>query len=125
MTTWRQKWLLDSPRTMYPNVPGIPEGWDLLRVGIPNNEFILLEGRPHFFTGEWDLSIPAVIITSAQWEPFHKRHHARLPCKARARQNKSDPWVDIILAEYDAALPAKFVDTNGHHYKYVEILKGC
>lgn len=111
-----------------PPIEGIPEGYDLVRVGYPANGDLVLvgEGQVHLWAGDANYErYPVAILTRlAAWRRIGDASVPTLPyLKARFKTYEDDPWTYAHLVEYRPG-PMRFKASNQKWYRFCEIQIG-
>ena len=119
---------MDPTRKTFSAVPGVPEGWELARVGIPQvGEHYLLSPNeppaPMEDSDNYSLVVRAIVVPTKRWVTARA---ASLPARAvthryaRFRDRNNEAWVYGYLTEYRRQI-FKWRDTNGTWWKYCEV----
>jgi len=107
----------------YANIPGIPEGWQLVRIGIPAPGEMYLgdKGEPTEMPKDLQWTWPVAIIhnISAYGPP---RGHLAIGQRARFRTRSSEEWDYGVIADYRPHMHLKWQNkANGFWYHVAQV----
>lgn len=107
----------------YANIPGIPEGWQLVRIGIPAPGEMYLgdKGEPTEMPKDLQWTWPVAIIhnISAYGTP---RGHLAIGQRARFRTRSSEEWDYGVIADYRPHMHLKWQNkANGFWYHVAQV----
>jgi len=121
---------MSSPYFMtFAKVPGIPEPYELVRIGFPEmgEQYLDSNGttvRVAFGKEEFPGPVP-VLYNPKGWRQATHAEAARLPIAARFRDKYNEPWVYGTVVEYVPSLTHKWKDGDtGMWFKRCEFYVG-
>jgi hypothetical protein len=110
----------------YSGVPGVPEGWNLVRVGTP------AEGEWYLSNTGPELSPPGrmyintnpyvILLPPSDWVPATR--HTKFPAQCRVRDQKTEAWREVVVVRYDRDRTHRWIDETGHRWRYCCVKRG-
>ena len=107
-------------------IEGIPEGYDLVRIGYPGDgEIWISDSGPKTCYNEYPLEQPVAILTRlAAWRRIGDASVPTLPyLKARFKTYEDDPWKYSSLVAYRPGR-MRWGSGDGKWYRFCEIQTG-
>jgi hypothetical protein len=108
----------------YSGVPGVPEGWNLVRIGVPvPGEWYLDIGGPYIAVSGIPYStVSVILLPPSDWVPATR--HTKFPAQCRVRDQKTEPWREVGVVKYDRDRTHRWVDETGHRWRYCCVRRG-
>lgn len=114
-----------SVERLFKDVPGIPEKWNLERIGYPEQgDYYLDDSGPKLASAYTQLERPVAIIQNVADYYYPKGHHGStfIGRKARFRTAPRGHWTHGTVADYRRTMDYKWKCLeDGKWYRYAQI----